>query len=140
MTTPAHQWTDEELQIAIAKWMGWTKVRLAILGAGGGTRVPTAHGYAPGKNYESDCPNYPYSLDAVALVEAKLKKESGGRSVRNHYRSYLCQLMSDMSPNEKLWDNGTFFGNVFHGLKCIDATARQRCVGIATVLGLERPK
>ena len=57
--------TPQETNLAIAEVCGWTKCRLAILGAGGGTRVPTAHGVPPKRNYECSCPDYHGDLKAI---------------------------------------------------------------------------
>jgi len=57
--------TDEQINIAIAESLGWTNCRLAIKGAGGGTRYPTAHGIPPNRKYEASCPNYTADLNAM---------------------------------------------------------------------------
>lgn len=67
--------TQEEMRIAIAEHLGWTKCRLAILGSGGGTRHPTAHGFPHGRSYECDCPDYFGSLNACGKAERALTDE-----------------------------------------------------------------
>jgi hypothetical protein len=57
--------TDQEINIAIAEACGWIKCRLAIKGAGGGIRQPTAYGFPPKRNYEAPCPDYLKDLNAM---------------------------------------------------------------------------
>lgn len=64
--------TPEQQRIAIAEACGWTDCRLAIKGAGGGTRTATAHGKPPKRNYEAACPNYAGCLNAIHEAEKAL--------------------------------------------------------------------
>ena len=56
--------SESDMNLAIAQAEGWTKCRLAIKGAGGGFRVPTAHGIPPKRAYEAPCPDYTRNLNA----------------------------------------------------------------------------
>ncbi len=67
--------TDEEINAVIAEFCGWTEVKLAIRGAGGGTRIPTPYGKPPGKKYMADCPDYCSDLNAIAEAEKHLTEE-----------------------------------------------------------------
>lgn len=63
---------DDELNAAIAHECGWSNCRLAIKGAGGGSRLPIAYGNPPGKNYEAECPFYTTDLNAIAAAVAAM--------------------------------------------------------------------
>lgn len=67
--------SDEQINAAIAEICGWTEVKLAIRGAGGGTRTPTLYGKPPGKKYMADCPDYCSDLNAIAEAEKHLSEE-----------------------------------------------------------------
>lgn len=67
--------SDEQINAAIAEICGWTEVKLAIRGAGGGTRTPTLYGKPPGKKYMADCPDYCSDLNAIAEAEKHLTED-----------------------------------------------------------------
>lgn len=79
----------EQQNIAIAQACGWTDCRLAIKGAGGGTRSATAHGKPPKRNYEADCPNYCNDLNAMHKAENSMKIDD-----LKHYQIMLCDWLS----------------------------------------------
>ncbi len=105
----------EEKRIAIAEACGWTKCRLAIRGAGGGTRKPTAHGFPPGRNYEASCPNYLGSLDAMHAAEKVIPKAG-------NFLLYESRLKDIVLRDWRGTGDGQSYANSFP----IHATAAQR--------------
>ena len=103
--------TNEQINIAIAESLGWTNCRLAIKGAGGGTRYPTAHGMPPNRKYESSCPNYTADLNACHEFEKTLNTDDA----RSYYR--ILELQSG-------WESAS-----------ASATARERCEVYLTTIG-----
>lgn len=83
--------SPEAQRIAIAEACGWAKCRLAIKGAGGGMRTPTAYGFPPERNYEAPCPDYCRDLNAMHEAEDHLDDcpENGDASEWAIYRSEL---------------------------------------------------
>ncbi len=73
-----------------------------------------------------DMPDYCNDLNAIHEAEKYLDTISNPASSRRQpnilYKLYLMRSLN----NKRLWDNGTFLGSVYDGLKCITATARQR--------------
>jgi hypothetical protein len=67
--------SDEEINRVIAEFCGWTEVKMAIRGAGGGTRTPTLYGKPPGRKYMADCPDYCNDLNAIAEAERHLSED-----------------------------------------------------------------
>jgi hypothetical protein len=112
--------TDEQINIAIAESLGWTNCRLAIKGAGGGTRYPTAHGIPPNRKYEASCPNYTSDLNACHEFEKTLDDDL------------------DLDYSENLESvTGTRWGanNSYDMSKYRSATARQRCEAYLKTIG-----
>ncbi len=75
--------TGEAQLVALHEWMGWTKIRLAIKGAGGGNRKPTPHGVPPNRNYEA--PLNRLTLDLMHESRAKMnqaQRDAYGRVLR----------------------------------------------------------
>jgi hypothetical protein len=90
--------TDQEINVQIAEIRGWTEVKLAIRGAGGGTRIPTPYGKPPGKKYMADCPDYCNDLNAIAEAE---KATFGSSDIWKEFAINLldtikCESMSEL--------------------------------------------
>lgn len=111
--------TDEQINIAFAESLGWTNCRLAIKGAGGGTRYPTAHGMPPNRKYESSCPNYTSDLNACHEFEKSLNDGDYNK----YYRHLSTASLRD-------FENSTHFS-----ADPISATARQRCEAYLKTIG-----
>lgn len=106
--------TDEQINIAIAESLGWTNCRLAIKGAGGGTRYLTAHGIPPNRKYEASCPNYTSDLNAMHEAEKVLTEIQCA-----FYRQNLREITTEMPASIYVWH----------------ATARQRAGAYLRTIG-----
>jgi hypothetical protein len=115
--------TDEQINIAIAESLGWTNCRLAIKGAGGGTRYPTAHGMPPNRKYESSCPNYTADLNACHELEKTLDDKQLAR--------YAQQIIGSARRKMNIPDHESHYPVPF----IISATARQRCEAYLKTIG-----
>ncbi len=65
----------EQQRIAIAEACYWTRLRLAVRGAGAPERFPSPWGFAPGKNYEAPVTAYERDLNAMHEAEKVLTAE-----------------------------------------------------------------
>lgn len=106
----------EEKRIKIAEKCGWTKCRLAIKGAGGGTRWPTAHGVPPNRNYEAPCPDYFSDLNAMHGAKKLLyvddeTEEQAQRRVL--FELLLCDVV-EHPLNATAAQQAEAFGIAFH--------------------------
>jgi len=137
--------TDEQLRVAIAKWMGIAFCPSCLnelpdpdVCHCGDIRKnhPVDHGFVPmgcvcgyadqSKVIKGTIPNYPNSLDAVALVEAKLN--------RNQYLDYAEWIREIVYAADNNQTDAEF------DFSCFTATARQRCEALAAVLQLPEVK
>lgn len=72
-------------------------------------------------------------LHIMHLAEEKLEKENGFKSVKNLWRDYICQLMQELNPGVKLWDNEKWVGSWSHAVNPAFATFNQRATAMRKV-------
>lgn len=127
---------DIEQRIAIADACGWAGIKNANTMAAQGVWV----GYNPKLSIIGKpeyLPDYLHDLNAMNDAYLHLVSISQPYSAKRQPDvMFNLILMEIMNPDKKLWDNGTFLGSVFDGLKTTNATAAQRAEAFLKTLGL----
>lgn len=87
--------TQDEQRIAIAKWMGWTHIKLVDSPAALGR--PSLMGYADNLSGELKViPNYPLDLNAMHEAEKKLLASEHTDMLGDNYLQVLWQVCEDI--------------------------------------------
>ncbi len=142
MTDSPTELSQEEKRVKIAEACGWTKCRLTIKGAGGGTRWPTAHGIPPGRGYEAPCPDYFNDLNAMHKAETKVlsvdRKDEYGRPVYSFklQSNFFLNLLVSTGHCEDYDEAFSFPISRVHGERVVSATADERAEAFGQTLNL----
>jgi hypothetical protein len=97
---------------------------LAIKGAGGGTRYPTAHGIPPNRKYEASCPNYTADLNACHEFEKFITEDTADLN------EYAINLTKIAAPSVCYGEY-----SCTEAFALLHATARQRCEAYLRTIG-----
>jgi hypothetical protein len=120
--------TDQEINVLLAKWAGWTAVHNCNESIGGywpkspeGENLYELLAGTPDIAIHYGCPDYTEDLNAVAGLEAKLSDEQ-----HSQYQDQLWKIV------EEIGNEGGQLDRLY-----TSATAPQRALALVRALGLE---
>jgi hypothetical protein len=132
---------DEQMQIAIAEYNGWTKIESyrfyddsGIDGIEPGKVIEEGF---PEKFFRTELPNYLYDRDAIAEVIEKLVDDKPFSSNPGDYPTWMFSGHLLKMLGIKIWDNGTPLKAPFNlGWLIIKATPKQLAIAYLKAINL----